>query len=369
MTTQLSVLKKNGQWLKVVQLLTSGEASLDRAGQLSELGFAHSQLDQYEAAKKCYDEWLELEPQSARAFYCRGYIDYQQGADQKAIGYFKKALALFPDYLVCLYRLGVVLLRDNQKDAARDALKKAITLYQNNNDDDYRRRHGKYYYKAIYQLGKVYFAKKRFNHAAACFNKVLSEDNRHYNEKGFVLFNLAKCAYSSEDYRLALKHLDSISDRVGKQEYTHDLRGRCYFRLGKAAAALTAFGAALKRKPAGYIFRDRALAHILAKDYEAAKKDLDVALRKDRLGKHKTLLILGEVSMLQNSYKTAIAYFTQAIDYKQKTYEADYRQAHMALAEAYDKIGEATKARDHYALAAEQINYQPEAKGGVLSQP
>jgi tetratricopeptide (TPR) repeat protein len=252
--------------------------------------------------------------------------------------------------------MGVTLLRLRRRDEARDALKKAITIYQHSTDEDFRRRNGKNYYKAIYQLGKVYLAKKRYGHAEACFSKVLNEDCRSYNQKGFVRFRLAKCFYLQADYQRALDQLADIDDNVAHKEFTHDLRGRCHFKLGDAAAAIKAFDQALKRKADGYIFRNRALAHILAKNLEAAKRDLDVAMRKDRLGKHKTLLILGEVAMLQNHLSEAIAYFEKAIAYKYKKYDAIYREAHMALGEAYEMQGNRDKAAVHFGQAAELIN-------------
>ncbi|MBI5589254.1 MAG: tetratricopeptide repeat protein [Deltaproteobacteria bacterium] len=57
-----------------------------------------------------------------------GFQYYENGDFANAIGYYKKAIALSPEYPVPLNNLGVVYLKSNKLELARECFSKAIVL-------------------------------------------------------------------------------------------------------------------------------------------------------------------------------------------------------------------------------------------------
>ncbi len=77
------------------------------------------------------------------------------------------------------------------------------------------------------------------------------------------------------------------------------------------------------------------------------------ALRRDKIAKHKILLALGNISLKQNKPQEAKVYYKRAIEFKKKIYDADFYEAHLALAECFRLIGKDDQAKQEYAVAAE----------------
>ena len=89
----------------------------------------------------------------------------------------------------------------------------------------------------------------------------------------------------------------------------------------------------------------------LGDDYKA-EQDYEQALRRDKVGKHKILLALGYIYMKRNKLNEAKNYFHRALEFKKKLYSAEYYDAHVALADCYRYMGEESRAKEEFMIAA-----------------
>jgi len=235
---------------------------------------------------------------------------------------------------------------------AKETLSKAISAYQNITDEKWQKSQAKYYLKSIFYLGKAYYDIKQFQNALACFKKVNDEDKRHYLAPHIKKYNLAKGFFGVKRYNEAEAMLISLGNHKMARNYVFSLLAQVQAEAGETGKAFASFETALKKHPDAYIYSYRAALHEKQGDLYKAIADYHQALRRDRVGKHKTLLALGKISMQQNKLTEADSFFRRAIDFKKKIYDADYYEAHLALAECFHLAGEENKAKSEYSIAA-----------------
>lgn len=350
---KLTAWQKENRWQEIIDYLKpkieNGEGN---ASYFSALGFAYSQFDKYDEARYCYKQWLELEPHRAQPYYSIGYTFYDNGQWAEAIDWYDQALEIFPDYIVCLYRKGVAQLNMLKSKKAKETLSKAINVYQNITDEKWLKSQAKYYLKSIFYLGKAYYDLEQYQNALSCFKKVSNEDKRHYLAWHIKDYNLAKGFYGIKKYHEAEKILTRLSKNKMSKNYVYALLAQVQAAKNETGKAFASFETALKKYPAAYIYSRRAALHEKQGDLNKAIADYHQALRRDRVGKHKTLLALGKISLKQNKLTEAVSFFRRAIDFKKKIYDADYYEAHLALAECFHLAGEKSKAQNEYTIAA-----------------
>ncbi len=312
---------------------------------ISTLGFAYSQLNQNDKARYCYKRWLELEPNSARPLYCIGYLEYWDKRWTAALEWFDQALEIDPRYLVCLYRKGVALLQQFKYKQAKDVLKEAVQVWLHHADADWQKRNRKYFYRSVFYLGKAYFGIHSYKNAVRCFRKVLDEDEYAYIDEVFKKYNLAKAYFAAGEYDRAGDLLQPLMQAADAKAWVFDLQGRIFVAVKSADEALKVFGRALHISRFSYIYQGRAQAWLLKGAVNRAVSDLHDALRRDRKGKHKILLQLARIEMDRDRLQDAENYIRRAIDFKKKIYDADYAEAHLALAELYRRKGDTEQAK------------------------
>ena len=353
---KIKELQANNRWQELIDYLKPiVEFGDRRVEHLSALGFAYSQLNKYHEARYCYKQWLELEPNKAQPYYCIGYTFYDNQEWKEAIEWFDQALEIFPDYLVCLYRKGVAQYNQLKSRKAKDTLSKAIKVYQQNNDEWYIRTQAKYFFKAIFYLGKAYYDLEQFNNALACFKKIAEEDQRDYIDPIFKKYNLAKGFFGLQRYPEAIELLQSLIKGKEAREYVYDLLARVQYAQGKNDEAFRSYFRALQERPASYIFLHRGQMNDALDQVADAERDYHQALKRDKKGKHKILLALGKLALRQKHMSEAKSYILRAIEFKKKIYDADYADAHLALAEYFHLTGQEDLSKAEYARASELI--------------
>jgi len=346
---QVESLKQNNRWQDIISLLKplvdKGQADTRC---LSSMGFAYSQLKRYDEARYCYKQWLEKAHNPAPVLYCLGYLEYDQKRWTQAIEWFDMALEEYPDYIVCLYRKGVALYNKLQFKNSKETLDHLVRCYLELNDTDAIRRNAKYFYKAIFYLGKSYYQLGQKNNALACFQKLLEEDVRDYVEQLFKQFNWAKALFSAGRHEEALKVLKTLQPK----DYVLDLEAQIYADLGENQRAEKLYGKALERRAASYIFSHRGLFYKSLGESAKAERDFHDALKRDRVGKHKILFQLALLAEERDDLAQAENFAERSTAFKRKLYERDYLPALEMLARIYDKTGRNDKARQTYETIA-----------------
>ena len=354
---EIEQLKKANRWQEIIAslrpLVDEGDKDVYR---LSALGFAYSQLNMYDQARYCYKLWLEKEAHRAQPYYSIGYTYYDDGRWSEAVEWFDRALEIFPSYIVCLYRKGVAQFNMYKYHKAEETLSESIKAFQQLNDEQSLKRNAKYYYKSVFYLGKTYYAMDKFNKALICFKKIDEEDKRDYIDPLFKRYNLAKAYFGLQEYVRAEEILQELQDKKWNKEYVLDLQAQVKVARKEFGAAADLFNRALQKRPASYIYIHRARFYEQQGQLNKALADYHQALRRDRLGKHKILLALGKIAQKQNKWQQAINYFTKAIEFKKRVYEADYYEGRLALADAYKQTGQEEKAKEEYSIAAQLQN-------------
>lgn len=323
----------------------NGKPGWQDAAALSSLGFAYSQLGKLEQAKSLYQRWIEVEPDRAQPFYCLGYIYYLQQDWRQAIRWFNQALRLYPDYLVCLYRLAYAFYAFQKPKKSLPLLQRALRIYQENDDADWRRRNRKNQYKARFLLGKVLSSLREYGQALNVFQNLIADSKKHYIPVQSIYYEMGKTLAALRQFQEALRFLEKSHSNRNPQAYVLDQMGRVYAAMGEHQRAIDFYSRALRLRRFSYILVNRARAYLKRHQAALALKDYNEALRRDNKGRHKIYLELGRLYLSWGKLVEARHYFQQAIQFKMKTYGADYAEAHYALVFYHLKEDQKQKAR------------------------
>ena len=105
----------------------------------NKLGIAHHQLQQFDAARKCYEQAIKLKPDYSEAVNNLGTVYYAAKNYRRAISQYKKAIRLAPDSASIHSNLGTAYYARNQLDLANQEYQVAMKL-----DPDVFERHSSY---------------------------------------------------------------------------------------------------------------------------------------------------------------------------------------------------------------------------------
>ncbi len=356
-TNQIHELQRANNWQGIIQLLTpicqQDQWGWQEPELVSALGFAHSQMGNLEQAEQCYLRWIEIEPDRAPPFYCLGYIYYLRADWREAIRWFEQALKIFPDYLVCLYRLAYAYFEFNKARESIPLLEQVVGLYQTHTDEDWLRRNRKNYLKSCFLLAKSCYRKRRYQEALQVIDTLFREDEKEVIPREHKYYARGKILAARGQYEEALSNLQKALHARYPQPYVLDQIGRVYHRSEKYEEALGYYHHALSIRRFPYILANRAETYLALGKEPLALKDLHEALKRDRKGKHKIYLRLGQISLNAGREREAKHYFESAIHWKRKTYNADYAEAHYALAQLLVRSGNKTAAKQELQTALE----------------
>lgn len=354
---QIKALRFTNNWQGIISLLEEecrpGKPGWQDAELMSTLGFACSQVGKLDEAQAAYQRWIEIEPDRARPFYCLGYIFYLKGDWREAIRWFEQALSIFPDYLVCLYRLAYAYFQFQKERESIPLLERLEEIYRQNTDEDWQRHNRKTYIKARYLYARCLYRKQRFSEALELMQNLLQEDSRGIVEIEFKYYALGKILAALQREEEALQYLHKALNPHRAQEWVLDQIGRVYHQMNQYPQALEHYSRALKIRRKPYILVNRAETYLAAGQRAAALRDFHEALKRDSKGKHKIYLRLGQISMEQEKFEEAQHYFDSAIRFKQQVYETDYAEARYARALCYLQMGNRDESRAELLKALE----------------
>ncbi len=356
-TNQIHELQRANNWQGMIQLLMPicqpDQWGWQEPELMSALGFAHSQMGNLDQAEQCYLRWIEIEPDRAAPFYCLGYIFYLRADWREAIRWFEQALKIFPDYLVCLYRLAYAYFEFNKARESIPLLERVVDLYRTHTDEDWQRRNRKNYLKSCFLLAKSFYRKRRYQEALQVIDTLFREDEKEVIPREHKYYARGKILAAQARYEEALSNLQKALHPRHPQPYVLDQIGRVYHQMEKFDKALGCYRQALSIRRFPYILVNRAETYLALGKEPPALRDLHEALKRDCKGKHKIYLRLGQISLNAGREREAKHYFESAIHWKRKTYNADYAEAHYALAQLLVRSGDKTAAKQELQTALE----------------
>ncbi len=104
------------------------QAPLDSAVIWNKIGIAHHQMLQFEAARKCYEKALKINPKYSEALNNIGTVYYARKSHRRAIKYYKKALKLSPQSASIYSNLGTAYFARKKYQQAAEAYQTALSL-------------------------------------------------------------------------------------------------------------------------------------------------------------------------------------------------------------------------------------------------
>ena len=105
----------------------------------NKIGIAHHQMLQIDAARKCYEKAIKMDPKYAEAINNLGTIYYYRKSYRKAIGLYNRALKISPNSASIYSNLGTALFARKKYQAAAAAYQTALSL-----DKDVFEHHSSY---------------------------------------------------------------------------------------------------------------------------------------------------------------------------------------------------------------------------------
>ncbi|RMG65558.1 MAG: tetratricopeptide repeat protein [Calditrichaeota bacterium] len=347
---QLKAYQRANNWMGIVDLLKDacrpGDWGWNDGAALSTLGFAYTQLNALREAEAIYQRWIEVEPDRAQPFYCLGYVYYLERNWQQAIRWFEEALRLFPDYLVVHYRLAYAHQALHTPQKALPHLDRVQQIYQANTDENWQRRNRKTLVKAQFLQARLCNRLGRYQKARHLLQNLLNGGGEKYLRLMDLYYELGKAYAGEGQHTRALEVLERAAEMARPpQPYIYDQIGRVLQACSQHAQALEYFNRALKIRRQPFILVNRARTNLALGQPALAIRDLHEALKRDKKGKHKIYLELGKIYLEQKKLTEAEHYLRQAIQFKQKTYHADYAEAHYGLVFVHLERGDREAAR------------------------
>ena len=239
---------------------------------------------------------LKADPDVIDAWFSLGNAYFKERRFQEAIGYFKKALELKPDYDLAVINIAAAYRQLGDDDAALAGFEHYLTI---DPKDAYVR----------YQMGEIFLDRNDLSRAESLFREALEMDSHvaaAKNALGAIAFRRGDIATAKRlatealamraDVRLAHYNLALVAEAQGdlataEREYLEELEShpeafkaafnlsRVYARIGEPGLEIDALKQALDGNPEfadGHFF--------LAKAYLASGANLDEAVRLARKG-------------------------------------------------------------------------------------
>ena len=287
---------------------TTDAALSDAYGNLAQIYHSYSLNS---AARECYLNAVSLSPKDFRWVYLLGRLDQQDGRFEDAIGRYRLARALRPDYVAVPVNLGNLFLELNRLDEASENFKAALAI-----DKDNPANH--------YGLGQVAMARRNYTEAALHFEKTLAQvpaaTRVHYSlamaYRGLGDAEKAK-AHLAQQGTVGVRVADPLFD--GLQELVQGerlflSRGKLAFEAGRYADAAVEFRKAVAAKPDSVTARVN-LGAALAQfgDLTGAAEQFAEAVRLEP-GKGNAHYNLAVILARQNKHQEAAGHLRSALN-------------------------------------------------------
>ena len=204
-------------------------------------------------------------PQKARPHNNLGNALGRQGAHEKAVVQFRKALRLKPNYDKAHYNLANTLERLDQPKEAERHYRQALSITPN-------------YLKAHINLGSMLRRQGKFDEAIHHFRQALASNPRYspaHNNLGNALAQQGKLEEAVTHFKRALK----LHPNYAK---AHNNLANAFVRQGKINAAILHYAEALRLRPK-YVkaYNNLGVALLRRGDFQAAMDQFSIALKLD----------------------------------------------------------------------------------------
>lgn len=172
-----------------------------------------------------------------------------------------------------LYKEGLSFLEENKRKEACESLKKAIE--KKSDKADYYIAYG----MALIENGQAKESIAQFDHAILeKKNQIVYNNNKKaFRGKGIAYYRLGQFEEAIKQFKMAL-------DMDGLNDLNEDIKrylGECYVLNKQYKEAAKLYGELIEETKDSNLYTKRAHAYELAKEYEAAEKDYDEAIKKD----------------------------------------------------------------------------------------
>jgi hypothetical protein len=272
----------------------------------------------------------------------------------------EQALKMFPKSIKDLYRLGVF---EAQLESAHDkvALKaflQAIDSYNELSDEQRARRHdlAKYHARALYAGARSALRLKQYVLARKlCFSCVREDQRRHHVEEVHKMSQACKVCLATGE----LDHAERAA-RLALDAKGPPMRDWIYGFLAEisrrrddlAGAALWIEKHVRAERRSAALWRQLGDIQCQAGQDKAAVASWQSSLLKDRAGRHLTLNRLGHAFLARGEPKEAERSFTQANEFRRRTYNSEDAGSLDGLAAALQAQGKKEAAAQARAKAA-----------------
>jgi superkiller protein 3 len=277
------------------------------------LGLALAQQEKYSEAEKSFRKAHEIAPEEKKdlvysnqhAFfvdnYNKGITANSTKNYDEAIRYFKKAVAVEPDYVKGHINLGVAYSMMGDENMALEAFEEAVKVDSSS-------------VEAWRNLGITYQTLKRYEDARGAYQKVVDLDPEDVDG----MFSLADMLFNEKEHEKALQYYNKIAEKRSDEPALHYQIGASYFSLDQFGEASMAFQKAA-----------------------ALSRDTDPELYWD------AMYNLGVAYLKLEEYDAAISTFDQLLELNETA------ELHELLGRAYSKKGMKEKAIEEYEKAKE----------------
>ena len=264
----------------------------------------HHALGELSEAKGIYRKILRDAPNHPIALHLMGVIAYQNGENDVALDFIKKALIIKPDYAEAHNNLGVIFKELKEIDEAITCYKRALTI---NND----------YAEAHYNLGVVLKEIGKLDEAIISYKRALE----HKPDYAEALYNLGNALNECGELEEAIaSYRETITIKPDYAE-AHSNLGNVLKKIGKPNEAEFSYRKALAIRP----------------DFAEAYSNLGAVLRE-----------LGRLNDAEESYKKALSI------------KPDFAEAHSNLGHVLHTLGKFNEAAESLRKA---VGIEPDLPG------
>lgn len=316
---------------------TSEKTLSEAYGQLGRLYHAYSFTS---PARDCYLNAIRLAPKDFPSIYLLAKLDHQDGRFDEAIGRYRTARTLRPDYVAALVNLGNIFLELNRLQEASESFSAALEIDKDN--------------PAVrYGLGQVAMSRRNYAEAVVQFEKTLAQvpgANRVHYSLAMAYRGLGNAekvkAHLAQQGTVGVRVSDPLVDGLqelitGERVYLS--RGKIAFEAGRYEEAVREFRKAVSAKLDSLTARvnlGAALTQI--GDLQGAAEQFEEALRIEP-GKANAHYNLAVILARQNKHEQAIAHLRSAL-----STEPNDLNARLLLAQQLNKSGKADDALTEY---------------------
>lgn len=325
MYTEIDRSLQNGKWDYAISLIKKEEDLHLNKVLLHKLGWAYSKKEDYEEAITCFNKLIELEPNTAKWHYMKGYQFYVQNKWNEAIDEFLIALEIYPKYLIVKYRLAYAYLQTagSYLQYTKDVFWKSLGQL-------------KECHMIYAELGDDLKEKEKLIYFDICFlhGKTIQEMNNK-QEEAINLLNTAlkiktdiDCQYQLSKTYFIVKNYEKALEVLPRSDkyYIKELEANILAELGKIKESNSILLKLIKYRKKDYVFCKLAENHISINNLEKA---LDFARESTKIGKdnYKNYLLLGKIYYKNKQYKSAVYALKKANDVKLKKFNLSCPEA------------------------------------------